>query len=167
MGHYIRNEGTKTGKSATGQYLDLAIPYWFGRTARRRQENLLLGDYVSVRGLPDRKFELMEVFPKFGSVRVREVGHIESMTFPWDAVTPWKETIKSQTVIRAIGSWLFGRNRVYTLDQPHRILKQKRINWDRETCDLEDEQGQVYYDVPWDSIEFWDPIDYNFPDEAN
>jgi hypothetical protein len=145
--------------------LDLSIPYYFSDTARKRQEDLLIGDYVRVRGLTGQKFELMEIFRQFGSVRVREVGHVESMTFPWHVVTPWKETIKSQTVMRAIGIWLFGRNRVYTLDQPDRVLKQKRINWDRETCDLEDADGTVLYNVSWDALEFADDVECHLPDD--
>ncbi len=45
------------------------------------------------------------------------------------------------------------------------MLKQRKIHWDRQTCDVEDEDGTVLYDVPWDSLEFWDPVEYNLPDD--
>ncbi len=45
------------------------------------------------------------------------------------------------------------------------MLKQRKIHWDRQTCDVEDADGKVLYDVPWDSLEFWDPVEYNLPDD--
>ena len=83
--------------------------------------------------------------------------------FPWDMVTPWKdEVISSKTVMRAIGNSMFRRNRVYKLSEPDRALKQKQIHWDTETCDVEDEDGTVSYDVPWDELEFADPSTSTF-----
>jgi hypothetical protein len=75
------------------------------------------------------------------------------------------KVIRSQTVIRAVGDFLFLGNRVYLLAQPDRMLTVKKIHWDSQTSDLEDDQGRVYRDVEWDEIEFWDPVEYNFPDE--
>jgi hypothetical protein len=146
--------------------LDLAIPYWFSSAARLRQKNLLVGDYVTVRGL-DKKFELEDVFPRFGSCRVREVGETESLLMPWGYVSPWKEAQaeRTSTLTQAIGNWLFGGNRVYRISEPDRILKQRKIHWSRETCDVEDEAGRVFYDVSWDDLEFWDPVEYHFPDD--
>ena len=67
--------------------------------------------------------------------------------------------------LRAIGNSLFRGNRVYRLTEPSRALKQKRIHWDTETCDVEDEDGMVFYSVPWDELEFVDNVDYHFPDD--
>jgi hypothetical protein len=150
--------------SKTRESRKLTIPYYFSRLAQRRNENLELGDYVKVRGL-DKKYELMDVFPRFGSVLVREVGAEECMTVPWNAVSPWKkEVVRSKTEMQAIGSWIFGGCRVYTLDQPNRMLKQRKIHWDRQTCDVEDEDGRVFLDVPWTNLEFWDDVEFNIPD---
>ncbi len=51
------------------------------------------------------------------------------------------------------------------LSNPNRMLKTVRINWDRETTDLEDEDGNVFYDVCWDDLEFEHPEDYHIPDD--
>lgn len=155
----------RAGSASPGRSLDLALPFYFSGLARRRQEDLRVGDYVQVCGL-DKRYELMDILWKYGSVRVRQVGRLDSMTMPWHLVMPWKkEVIRSKTVMRVIGDWLFRGNRVYLLPEPGRMLKTKRINWNRETSDLEDEQGRVYLDVPWDNIEFWDPVEYHLPHE--
>ena len=73
--------------------------------------------------------------------------------------------IQARTVTQAIGVWLFQRKPVYLVSAPGRMLKQKQIHWDRQTCDVEDKDGRVIYDVPWDDLEFWDPVDYHLPDE--
>ncbi len=75
------------------------------------------------------------------------------------------KAIRSKTITQAIGDWLFRGNRVYRLCQPDRMLTTKRINWDRETSDVQDEDGGIYYDVSWDDLEFWNPEDYHLPDE--
>lgn len=145
---------------------DPTIPFHFSSTAREEGQNLQIGDYIKVRGL-DNRYELMDIFPRFGSVRVREVGRTEELLIPWHLVSPWKkEVIRSETVMQAIGGWLFGRNRVYRLSEPGRILKQQKINWDRESVDVEDEDGQVFYDIPWDDLEFADDdIEFHLPEE--
>ncbi len=74
---------------------------------------------------------------------------------------PQKEVIRSQTVIRAGGDFLFLGNEVYRLAEPDRVLRVKRINWDSQTSDLEDDQGRVYRDVSRDDIEFQHPEDYH------
>jgi len=73
--------------------------------------------------------------------------------------------IRSETVTRAVGDFLFLGNRVYLLAQPNRILTVKKIHWDRETSDLQDEQGRVYRDVSWDEMEFADDVDYHIADD--
>ena len=73
--------------------------------------------------------------------------------------------MRSKSLTQAIGDWLFRGNRVYMLSAPNRMLTTKRINWDRETSDVEDEDGNVFYDVPWDDLEFWNPEDYHLPDD--
>jgi hypothetical protein len=45
------------------------------------------------------------------------------------------------------------------------MLKQRKIHWDQQTCDVEDADGKVLYDVSWDDLEFWDPVDYHLPDD--
>jgi hypothetical protein len=73
--------------------------------------------------------------------------------------------IRSKTVIPAIVNWLFGGYRVYRLSEPDRMLKQRKIHWDTQSCDVEDEEGRVYHDVSWDDLEFWDDVEYHFPDD--
>ncbi len=51
------------------------------------------------------------------------------------------KVIRSKTVMRAVGDLLFLGNEVYMLAAPDRMLTVKKIHWDRETTDLEDEQG--------------------------
>ena len=51
------------------------------------------------------------------------------------------------------------------LSVPNRMLTTQRINWDRETSDVQDEDGNVFYDIPWDDLEFWNPEDYHLPDD--
>ena len=65
-------------KDTSGQFLELTIPYWFSSAAREAEEDLRVGDYVRVLGL-NSKCELMEIFPKFNSVRVRRVGASDEM----------------------------------------------------------------------------------------
>jgi len=43
------------------------------------------------------------------------------------------------------------------------MLKQKQIHWDRQTCDVEDEDGTVIHDVPWDDLEFADDVECHLP----
>lgn len=161
----------KTAADSSKEYLDLALPYHFSNVARRRGENLRAGDYVRIRGLQkDRKFQLMDIYPQYGWVRVREVGGTEpdgiELGMPWHHLTPWKEEIiRSNTVMRAVGDWLFGKNLVYRLSEPDRVLKQTQIHWDRQTCDVEDEDGKVLRDVPWDCLEFVDDVGYHLPDD--
>jgi len=75
------------------------------------------------------------------------------------------KTIRSKTVMQAVVNWLLRGSRVYMLSVPDRMLTTKRINWDRETSDVEDEYGNVFYDVPWDDLEFLNPEDYHLPDD--
>ena len=120
--------------------------------------DLRIGDYVKVRGL-DKKYEMIDIFPQFGSCRVRAVGgETTCLLMPWVHVSPWRQTREKRTsaLTQAIGNWLFGGNLVYRLSEPDRMLKQRKIHWDRQTCDLEDEEGTVFCDVPWDELEFWD-----------
>lgn len=73
--------------------------------------------------------------------------------------------IEARSSMQAIGDWLFGGNLVYRLSEPDRVLKQRKIHWDRQTCDVEDEDGNVLHDVPWDDLEFWDPVECHLPEE--
>lgn len=163
----------RAAADSSREYLDLALPYNFSDVARRRGENLQAGDYVRIRGLQKhRKFQLVDIYPRYGWVRVREVGGTEpdgiELGMPWHHVTPWKEEIiRSNTVMRAVGDWLFGRNLVYRLSEPDRVLKQRKIHWDRQCVDVESEDGTVFYDVPWDDLEFVDDIEFHLPDEPN
>src|SRR5208283_1718931 len=74
---------------------------------------------------------------------------------------PQKEVIRSQTVIRAVADFLLLGNEVYRLAEPDRVLTVKKIHWNSQTSDLEDDQGRVYRDVSWDDIEFQHPEDYH------
>lgn len=75
------------------------------------------------------------------------------------------KSIRSKPLMRAIGDWIFRGNRVYMLSAPNRMLKTVRINWNRETSDARDEDGNVFYDVPWDSLEFWDDVEFYLPED--
>jgi hypothetical protein len=159
----------RAAADSSREYLDLALPYHFSNLARRTGKSLRRGDHVRIRGLQkNRKFQLMDIYPQYGWVRVREVGGTEiggiELGMPWHHVIPWmKEIIRSNTVMRAVGDRLFGGNRVYRLSEPNRMLKQRKIHWNRQTCDLEDEDGRVFRDVCWDELEFWEPVDYHLP----
>ncbi len=75
------------------------------------------------------------------------------------------KSIRSKPLMQAVGDWLFRGNRVYLLLAPNRMLKQRKIHWDRQSCDVEDEDGNLFYDVPWDDLEFWDDVEFHFPDD--
>jgi hypothetical protein len=165
MRQSTKNQMTKTGRRESAEFLDLTIPYHFSSLARKRQEDLLIGDYVTVRGLgKDKKFELVDIYPQFGSCRVRAVGETSCLLMPWAYLSPWKER-RTSALTQALGNWLFGRNLVYRLSEPDRMLRQRKIHWDRQTCDVENADGKVLYDVPWDDLEFWDDVEFNLPDE--
>jgi hypothetical protein len=157
----------KAAADSSREYLDLTIPYWFSSMARRRQEDLQVSDYVRVRGL-DKQFELIDIFPQFGSCRVREVGgETTCLLMPWAYVSPWRQTREKRTsaLTQAIGNWLFGGNLVYRLSEPDRMLKQRKIHWDRQTCDVEGSDGTMISDVPWDELEFADGVEFHLPDD--
>ncbi len=150
---------------ATGQFQELTIPYWFSSLARERGEALRIRDIVRVRG-SHKKYWLVGIYPEVGSVDVMEVGGLDFLNLPWRSVRPWShKVIRSKTVIQAVGNWFFGRSRVYLLSEPDRMLKQRKIHWDRQSCDVEDEDGNLFYDVSWDDLEFWNPEDYHLPDD--
>jgi len=158
---------TKPGRevATTQQFQELTVPYHFSDIARRRQENIEVGDFVQVRGL-ETKYKLIDIYPQFGSVRVRAVGDIEGYVFPWTYIKPWKTEVEtSKTAMRAIYNWLFRGTHVYRLSDPDRKLTTVKVNWDAQTTDLRDEDGQVFHDVPWDDVEFWNPEDYHLADE--
>jgi hypothetical protein len=75
------------------------------------------------------------------------------------------KSIRSKTVMQAVGDWLFRGNRVYILSEPDRMLTTRKIHWDAETSDVQDDDGQMFYDIPWDDLEFWNPEGYHLPDE--
>lgn len=153
----------RAAADSSRQYLDLTIPYWFSSMARRRQENIQVSDYVKVRGL-DNKYEIIDIFPQFGSCRVRAVGEIECLLIPWAYVSPWKEK-RTSALTQAIGNWLLRGSRVYLSSEPDRMLKTVKIDWNRGTSDVEDEDGRVFQDISWDDLEFWNPKDYHLAGE--
>ncbi|MGO9570477.1 MAG: hypothetical protein ACLP5H_23345 [Desulfomonilaceae bacterium] len=143
--------------------LDLTIPFYFSSLARQRQEDLQVGDYVCVSGL-EGKYELMDIMWKYGSVRIRRIGHSESMTMPWIYVKPLRNgVVRSKTVMKAVGNWLFRGSRVYLSSEPDRILRTVKIDWGAGTSDVEDEDGRVFHDISWNDLEFWNPEDYHLP----
>ncbi|MGB6068406.1 MAG: hypothetical protein WBG50_26650 [Desulfomonilaceae bacterium] len=153
------------------QYLDLALPYHFSNLARRTGVSLRRGDHVRIRGLQKhRKFQLVDIYPEYGWVRVREVGGTEpdgiELGMPWHHVEPWKrEIMRSNTMMQAVGDWLFGKNLVYRVSEPDRMLKTLKVKWDSETSDVQAQDGTVFRDVPWDELDFWDPEDYHLAGE--
>ncbi len=114
----INNHKKNSAKEAAptdGDFTELTVPYHFSDLAWRRGEHLEVSDYVTVRGL-DRKYELVDIYPQFGSVRVREIGKVECLLLPWTYVTPWKNKVaSSKTALRAVSDWLFRGSRVYLL----------------------------------------------------
>jgi hypothetical protein len=76
------------------------------------------------------------------------------------------KSIRSKTEMQIIGDWLFRGTRVYLLSEPDRMLIQTKIHWNRQTCDVQDEDGRMFFDVPWDSLEFWDEVEFNLPDDG-
>lgn len=90
---------------------------------------------------------------------VHEVGSTElggvELGMPWHhVISRGKGIIGSETATQAIGDWLLGKNLVYGLSEPERMLRQREIHWDKQTCDVEDEDGTVFYNVSWDELEF-------------
>ena len=73
--------------------------------------------------------------------------------------------IEAYSITQALGDALFRNSRVFLLSEPDRVLKQRKIHWDRQTCDVEDEDGRVFYDVSWDDLEFVDDVDYHLPED--
>lgn len=156
---------TSKEDSITERSLDLTIPYYISELARRGHEDLQVGDYVRVSGL-DGQYELMDIMWKYGSVRIRQVGQVESMTMPWTYLAPLRnEVVGSKTALKAVGDWLFKGSRVYLLCEPGVPLRVTKIHWDRATSDLQDGQGRVYKNVSWNDIDFWDDVDYHLPDD--
>ena len=45
------------------------------------------------------------------------------------------------------------------------MLKTVKVNWEAETTDVQDDYGQIFYDIPWDDLEFWNPEDYHLAEE--
>src|SRR5271157_3332896 len=68
---------------------DQDTPYWFTSVARKKNQDLQVGDYVRLLGT-NQKYELMDIYWD-GNVRVRAVGSTESLGLPWRYVSPWKE----------------------------------------------------------------------------
>jgi hypothetical protein len=153
----------RAAADSSREYLDLTIPYWFSSMARRRQENIQVSDYVKVRGL-DNKYEIIDIFPQFGSCRVRAIGETSCLLIPWAYVSPWEER-RTSALTQAIGNWLLRGSRVYLSSEPDRMLKTVKINWNRGTSDVEDEHGRVSLDISWDDLEFWNPEDYHLAGE--
>ena len=158
------NQVTKTGRRAadtTGNLRELSVPYYFSSLAKKKQEQLQIGDIVKVRGLPGR-YELMDIFPRSSSVRVRCVGGSDEQVFPWSAIERWVDRVKKGSVLtQSIGNWLFRGSRVFKLSEPNRVLKTIKIHWNRCTSDVEDENGRVFFDISWDDLEFLDPSNYH------
>ncbi len=73
--------------------------------------------------------------------------------------------IEARSSMQAIGDWLFRGSQVYMLGEPDRILKTVRVNWDAQTSDVQAEDGTMFWDVPWDRLEFWNPEDYHLAGE--
>lgn len=80
------DEQTGTGE----QTRELTVSYHFSSAARAVGQGLRIGDYVGVLGLDD-KYELMDIFRRRNSVRVRAIGRTDQLYLPWRHVRPWKE----------------------------------------------------------------------------
>jgi len=163
----ITSQVEKTGRgkaAATQESLDLNTPYYFPSAARLGKENLEIGDCVKITGL-DRTYQLIDIFPEYGSVRVRPIGGRpgEGLLTSWHYVSPCK--LRSKALTRAIGNWLFRGSRVYLISEPRRMLRTVRVDWDKQTSDVQDSRGRIYKNVGWDRLEFWNPEDYRLADE--
>jgi hypothetical protein len=80
------NEGT----SAKEQFVELAVPFHFSSAARAIGQDLRVGDFVRLSGLED-KCELVGIFRRRNSVRVRALGLTDQLYLPWWDVRPWEE----------------------------------------------------------------------------
>ncbi|MGO9570405.1 MAG: hypothetical protein ACLP5H_22970 [Desulfomonilaceae bacterium] len=81
---------TDEGTSAKEQFIEMTIPFWFSSVARAVGLSLKIGDFVSLSGLKD-KFELVGIYRRRNSVRVRRIGQIDQLYIPWWHVEPWEE----------------------------------------------------------------------------
>jgi hypothetical protein len=127
-------------------------PYWFTARAKDRGEDLEIGDYVRLSFGQDEKYKLTEIFWEYGSVRVQQAGGTEGMVLPWRFVKPWPH---KRTLTQALGDGLYRGTLVCRVDEPDRVLKVRRVNWDRESTLVEDEDGKVF-ELSWDETEFWE-----------
>jgi hypothetical protein len=84
----MRAENSEPG--AKEQYVEMTIPFYFSPSARAVGLNLKVGDFVRLPGLDD-KFELVGIYQRSNSVRVRAVGQIDQLYIPWWHVRPWQE----------------------------------------------------------------------------
>lgn len=75
--------------------------------------------------------------------------------------------IEARSSMQAVGDWLFRGSQVYMLGEPDRILKTVRINWDAQTSDVQAEDGTMFWDVPWDRLDFADDVELHLPNEPN
>jgi len=76
--------------NAKGQFVEMTVPFWFNSVARIIGQNLKIGDFVRLSGL-DHKYELVGIFRRRNSVRVRAIGRTDQLYLPWWHVRPWQE----------------------------------------------------------------------------
>ena len=141
-----------------GRPEELAIPCRFAGAERRRGEGIKIGDRVGILGL-SKRYRLIEVFPEYQSVRVQELDGPRGifMYLPWKFLRPCpqKPALKSKPLTQALGDALFRGSHVYKADEPDRVLMVRKINWDRQTSEVEDEKGRIS-ELHWDETEFWE-----------
>jgi hypothetical protein len=77
-------------EASQNEYLEMTVPYHFSSLARSLGQNLKIGDAVRLAGLAD-KYELVGIYRRRNSVRVKAVGRTDQMYLPWWHIRPWKE----------------------------------------------------------------------------
>jgi hypothetical protein len=84
----MRAEENEIGAKA--QFVEMAVPFYFSSVARSIGNHLRVGDFVRLSGLSD-KYELVGIFRRRNSVRVRAIGRNDQLYLPWWHVRPWEE----------------------------------------------------------------------------
>ncbi len=75
---------------STQGHQEKTVPYHFSTLARALVQDLKVGDYVRLPGSSD-KYELVAIFLRRESVRVRAIGCNDQLYLPMRHVRPWEE----------------------------------------------------------------------------
>lgn len=82
---------TDKERGAKEEFVEMTVPFWFSSVARTVGLDLKVGDFVRLSGLDD-KYELVGIYRRRNSVRVRAIGRSDQQYLPWWHVRgPWEE----------------------------------------------------------------------------